>query len=118
MRKLFSFLALILLAAGTCFAQTSAFTYQGKLGSGGGPANGAYQFEFKLFDNDLVGNQIGTTQTVIAQVQNGIFTTRLDFGAASFPAGADRWLEISVRPDGSTDAYTTRRRSICDPIGD
>ncbi|MBC7931653.1 MAG: exo-alpha-sialidase [Rubrivivax sp.] len=106
MKKLALLLSLILLAPGICLAQTTAFTYQGKLSSGGAPASGDYQFEFKLFDNDLVGNQTGPTQTVVASVQNGIFTTRLDFGAASFPADADRWLEISVRPNGSTDAYT------------
>ncbi len=98
--------SLILLASATCFAQTSGFTYQGKLASSGAPANGDYQFEFKLFNDDLAGIQIGTTQTVVASVQNGIFTTRLDFGAASFPADADRWLEISVRPNSSTDPYT------------
>jgi hypothetical protein len=106
MTKLALLLSLILLAPTICLAQTTAFTYQGKLGSGGAPANGDYQFEFKLFDSGLAGNQIGTTQAVVALVQNGIFTTRLDFGAASFPADADRWLEISVRADASTNPYT------------
>jgi len=106
MKKLILLLSLILLAPNICFAQTSAFTFQGKVSSGGAPANGDYQFEFKLFDSDLAGNQVGTTQTVVASVQNGIFTTQLDFGAASFPADAGRWLEISVRLNGSPDAYT------------
>jgi photosystem II stability/assembly factor-like uncharacterized protein len=106
MKNLALLLSLMLLASGTCFAQTTAITYQGKLSSGGAAANGDYQFEFKLFDSDLAGNQTGATQTVVATVQNGIFTTRLDFGAGSFPADADRWLEIGVRPNGSTDAYT------------
>jgi len=97
---------LIVLAAVTCFAQTSAFTYQGKLGNGGVPASGDYQFEFKLFDASGSTNQVGSTQTVIANVQNGAFTTRLDFGTAAFPSGADRWLEISVRLNASGDPYT------------
>ena len=96
-------LSIILSASGICFAQTSAFTYQGKLASSGAPATGDYQFEFQLFDNDIAGNQVGTTQNVVASVQNGIFTTSLDFGAASFPADAGRWLEISVRTNGSTE---------------
>jgi hypothetical protein len=92
-------------------AQTSGFTYQGKLGNGGAPANGTYQFECKLFDieQDLPlqsSIQIGATQTVVAQVQNGIFTMRLDFGAASFAAGQNRWLEIGVRLNGTNDSYT------------
>jgi hypothetical protein len=83
-------LSIILLASGICFAQTSAFTYQGKLASSGTSANGDFQFEFKLFDSDIAGNQVGTTQTVVASVQNGVFTTSLDFGAASFPAECGR----------------------------
>jgi hypothetical protein len=106
MKTVTRLLLIVLLAPGICFAQSSTFTYQGKLASAGAAANGDYQFEFKLFDSDLAGNQVGTTQTVVASVQNGIFTTSLDFGAASFPADAGRWLEIGVRANGSTDAYT------------
>jgi hypothetical protein len=98
---------LIVLASATCLGQTSAFTYQGKLAEAGLPANGVYQFEFKLFDTDSGGNQIGSTQTVIATVQGGTFTTQLDFGSAAFPADADRWLEISVRLNASGAPYTT-----------
>src|SRR5436190_11719630 len=65
----------------------------------------SYQFECKLFDAATDGNQVGPTQTVVAAVQNGIFTTRLDFGAAAFVLGQDRWFEISVRLNGSPDPY-------------
>jgi hypothetical protein len=104
MKKLTLLLSLILLASGTCLAQTTAFTYQGKLASGGAAASGDYQFEFKLFDAATGTNQIGLTQSVVATVQNGSFSTRLDFGATAFPAGQDRWLEVSVR-SGSSDPY-------------
>jgi len=97
--------SLIVLASSICLAQTSAFTYQGKLGSNGAPANGDYQFEFKLFDAATGTNQIGTTHTATATVQNGSFSTRLDFGTTAFAAGQDRWLEISVRLNGG-DPYT------------
>jgi hypothetical protein len=105
MKNIALLFSIIILASGICLAQTSGFTYQGKLADAGSPANGTYQFECKLFDADTAGNQIGSSQTVIAAVQNGIFTTRLDFGAAAFVAGQDRWLEISVRLNGSGDAY-------------
>ena len=95
-----------LLLSSVTWAQTSGFTYQGKLGDTGAPAHGVYQFECKLFDADTDGKQIGSTQTVVATVQSGAFTTRLDFGATAFPADADRWLEISVRLNGSGDAYS------------
>jgi hypothetical protein len=105
MQKLALLFSIVVLASGICLAQTSGFTYQGKLAEGGSPANGSYQFECKLFDAATGGNQVGSTQTVVATVQNGIFTTRLDFGAAVFVAGQDRWLEISVRLNGSPDPY-------------
>jgi hypothetical protein len=105
MRKLALLFSIIVLSSGICFAQTSGFTYQGKLGDGGSPANGDYQFECKLFSDVTAGSQIGSTQTVVATVQSGGFTTQLDFGVAAFPAGKDRWLEISVRLNGSSDSY-------------
>jgi hypothetical protein len=42
-------------------AQTTAFSYQGRLTDGGNPANGAYQMQFKLFDALAAGNQVGGT---------------------------------------------------------
>ena len=41
------------------WAQTTAFTYQGRLTTGGNPANGSYDFQFKLFDALSDGAQIG-----------------------------------------------------------
>lgn len=87
-------------------AQSSAFTYQGKLSENGTPANGTYDLQFKLFDALAGGTQIGAT--VIRDdvaVTNGIFTVALDFGAAAFP-GANRWLEIGARAGVSTGAFT------------
>jgi len=89
MQKLALLLSTIILAAGISLAQTSGFTYQGKLAASGAPANGDYQFQFKLFGGATAVDQFGSTQTVVATVQNGIFTTRLDFGAAAFPPNTD-----------------------------
>lgn len=99
-------LFLLLVNIGVAQAQSTAFTYQGKLTNGVGPATGSYDFQFKLFDAQTVGTQLGTTNapTSVA-VNSGIFTVTLDFGAAAFP-GANRWLEISVRLAG-TGAFTT-----------
>jgi len=99
-------LALITLLTLTSFAQTTAFTYQGKLTDAGNPANGNYDLQFKLFDALAAGTQIGSTNsTTNVAVSSGVFTVSLDFGAAAFP-GANRWLEISVRPAGSVNPYT------------
>jgi hypothetical protein len=48
-------------SARAAFAQTTTFTYQGKLTDGATAANGTYQFQFKLFDAASGGNQIGQT---------------------------------------------------------
>ncbi len=81
------------------FAQGTAFTYQGQLSSGGSPANGSYDLQFGLWSAASGPSQIGSTLTSTATaVSNGLFTVTLDFGA-NFP-GADRWMEIGVRPSG------------------
>jgi outer membrane lipoprotein-sorting protein len=88
-------------------AQTTAFTYQGKLTDSGTAANGQYDFKFKLFDALTGGTQVGAdVLSNDVQVTTGVFTVNLDFGAAAFAAGAPRYLEISVRPGISTGAYT------------
>jgi hypothetical protein len=82
-------------------AQTTAFTYQGSLKDGASPANGNYDFEFKLFDSVSGTTQQGSTlQRLNVAVANGIFTVSLDFGAGTLP-GADRFLDIGVRTAGS-----------------
>jgi hypothetical protein len=99
-------LLLSLLSFGaTAFAQTTSFTYQGKLSDGATAANGTYQFQFRLYDTASGGSQIGQTLDLPATVTNGIFAVNLDFGAASFD-GAARFLEISVRQSGG-QSYTT-----------
>src|SRR5258706_15213850 len=85
-------------------AQGTAFPYQGKVAVGANATNGTYDLRFILYDNDPGGSQQGPVLTNSAAVNNGLFTTTLDFGA-NFP-GADRFLEIGVRTNG-TGAFTT-----------
>ncbi|MBS1793894.1 MAG: hypothetical protein JSS81_08565 [Acidobacteria bacterium] len=92
-----------LTAAG--FAQTTVFTYQGKLNNGGSAANGNFDFEFRLFDAPTGGTALAVLQRPNVAVANGIFTVSLDFGAENFD-GPDRWLEIAVRQPGG-GAFTT-----------
>src|SRR5687767_14278054 len=91
--------ALMLSSLPVSLAQTTAFTYQGRLSDAGNPANGAYEVQFKLFDALEAGAQLGLPLTATVTVANGIFTAPLDFGAAAFN-GAARYLEIAVRPSG------------------
>src|SRR5437667_5649423 len=107
----------ISLSASAAFAQTSSFTYQGRLTDGGTAANGNYDLQFALFDSLSGGAQIGATQTInTVLVTNGVFTVNLEFGAGSFP-GADRFLEISTRASGvgSFTPLTPRQQVTATP---
>ena len=82
-------------------AQSSAFTYQGRLNAGGSAANGSYDLRFELFDaptNGALQSPVLTNAAVA--VSNGLFAVALDFGPGQF-AGADRWLDIAVRAAGN-----------------
>ena len=85
-------LCFIILHSSLCLsahAQSTAFTYQGRLTSGTNVANGTYHLRFALFDTLTVGNQVGSTLTnAPVNVSNGLFTVALDFGN-QFP-GADQ----------------------------
>lgn len=99
------FLGLAMLA-GAVSAQTTAFTYQGRLTVSGTAASGTYQMQFALYDALSGGTQIGSTITNSSvQVAGGAFSVWLDFGSSAFP-GADRFLEIRVY-DNATSGYIT-----------
>ena len=107
-----AFILLLVLAAfgsvSLVRAQTTSFTYQGRLTDSGTAANATYDMQFKLFDTATVGagNQIGSAITNGAVlVSGGVFTVQLDFGATAF-SGADRYLEIGVRLAGDNSPYT------------
>jgi hypothetical protein len=110
--------ALVLMSgAELIFAQTTSFTYQGRLTDGGTPANGSYDLQFALWDSLSGGTQIGSTQTVSGvSVSAGIFTVTLDFAANAFP-GANRFLEIGARPagGGSFTLLTPRQQITSTP---
>src|ERR1051325_1029282 len=95
------------LAINSASAQGTAFTYQGRVTFGGSSANGSLDLTFKLLDDAVAGSQIGGTLTNLNfPVTNGLVTVVLDFGTSAFP-GADRWLEIGLRANGSPADFTT-----------
>ena len=78
-------------------AQSTAWTYQGRLNSGGTPATGLYDFRFKLAADPLGNHSMtGYIFTNAFPVTNGLFTAVLDFGAGVF-TGSNCWLDIEVR---------------------
>lgn len=120
MKFYLSFLLISFVFAINVFAQTSGFTYQGKLTDTNAAANGQYDFTFRLFDAAVAGTQIGGIFSVCngalvngasavcdnVPVTGGVFTVRLDFGASAFSTTEQRYLEISVRTGASTGAFT------------
>src|SRR5262245_20484443 len=87
------------LSIGRAHAQSTAFTYQGRLQNGGAPATGVHDFRFRLFDAASGGSQVGVTQCIDnLAVNQGLFTATVDFGP-QFVTPAQRFIEIDVRGD-------------------
>jgi hypothetical protein len=102
---------ILLIGQGSVFGQVpvgSEFTYQGQLREGGIPADGDYDFVFRLYDADTGGAQVGGDVEINERpVSDGLFTVELDFGTEVFTGDA-RWIEVGVREGGGGGSeYTT-----------
>ena len=100
-------LTLILIASGSVriAAQTTAFTYQGRLNSSGSPVTGTYDLRFNLYDASTGGLLLaGPITNASLAISGGLFTVNLDFGSAVFN-GPDRWLEVAVRTNNAATAF-------------
>jgi hypothetical protein len=85
----------------------SDFTYQGRLNSAGAALDGTADFQFRLFDANAGGAQIGPTVPRNAlTIADGLFTASLDFGPDAFDGNA-RWLQIAVRSPAGSGTFTT-----------
>ncbi|WP_143006558.1 hypothetical protein [Aquimonas voraii] len=100
-------LLLALSCAGSVIATPldSAFSYQGELRDAGAPANGLYDLELCLFDQFVGASALACVSAADVPVQNGLFTTAVDFGSGAF-IGQQRYLELRVRPGARGGAYT------------
>ncbi len=115
MRITFATILASVLWAGTALAQSTAFTYQGELKSGGALANGMHDLRFRLFDAASAGTQIGGTQCVNnVAVVGGKCTTTIDFGQRFASTGA-RHLEIEVRAESGLDCSNTSGYTLPSP---
>ena len=110
--KLFLAVSIVFASVATYSAQTTEFTYQGRLLDGSLPANASYDLEFRLFNSEISGAPIGTVSRPAVMVNTGIFTVKLDFGPVF--DGSPRWIEIAVKPAGSAGPFTllSPRQSI------
>ncbi len=110
MKHIISFVLILAMSAvcdtSSAVPQGSEFTYQGNLEQNSAPANGAFDFEFRVFDAPVGGMEMAPSMLVDdLDVDTGIFTTVLDFGDAPF-SGDRVYLEIAVRQGADTGAYT------------
>ncbi len=84
------------------------FTYQGKLSFAGEPLNDSADFEFRLFNDEVAGVEVGTVNVIHdALVVDGVFTVGLDFDNVFGDTAL--YLEVAVRsPHDPTNtmAYT------------
>jgi len=111
-----SIFAGLFLLANLAAAQTTAFTYQGRLNDTGAPANGSYDLVFAAYDAVAIGNLISPMVTNSAVVvSNGVFVTTVDFGVGVF-TGGDLWLEISVSTNGAGIFTTIAPRQMIEPV--
>lgn len=84
---------------------STGLVYQGKLTDGDAPANGAYDFEFALYDSR--GTMVASGIDQAGQgVTAGLFSIVLDFGTDVFNGDA-RYLDVSIRRSGLGGRYTT-----------
>jgi hypothetical protein len=102
-------LVLGLNAAARAEPMGTAFTYRGQLYDANYVADGLYDFQFRLYDANTDGNQVGDdVNKADVNVVDAYFAVELDFGSSVFDGDA-RWLEIGVRPGDQDDPceYTT-----------
>jgi len=78
-----------------------AFTYQGRLDQNSQPVTGIYQMTFWLYAASSGGSPIASNTVLTVPVNNGLFTTNVDFGTNRF-TGDERWLAITVATNGSS----------------
>jgi hypothetical protein len=99
MRRRWPSIVAVLALGASAAAQSTTFTYQGRLKSGGEPASGLHDIRFRLFDAAAGGTQLGSTQCVNdVSVADGLFTASIDFGQ-QFASPDQRFLELQVRED-------------------
>jgi hypothetical protein len=80
-----------------------SMTYQGRLLNAGSPANGNYDFEFKI--TNASGTVLQTIEALGVPVVNGIFTARFLVSISTFAANGGENLSVGVR-QLPTDPYT------------
>jgi Collagen triple helix repeat (20 copies) len=100
-------ISLCTLFLGSTQALAEEFTYQGELQFQSQLVNDICDFQFRLYDAAIAGNQIGVQVDILnITVTDGRFTVDIDFGPGVFD-GTNRWIEIDVLIASQGGVYTT-----------
>jgi hypothetical protein len=115
-KMLLSLFGFTLALAQMVSAQTTAFTYQGKLTDNGNPANGNYDLRFRVYDSEMLPGNLKSSELGFPNVPvtDGLFTIKLDFGSTPFN-GERRWLEIDAKASTGTSWVTLSPRTELTP---
>jgi hypothetical protein len=107
------FLWVLVLASGLANAVPTnidgTITYQAQIKQNGSPANGTFDFQFRLFDEGTVGvgNAVGSTVLINDVVLvNGQLSTNLKFGPSDLVNSTQLFLEVGIRDGASNQPYT------------
>lgn len=112
-KTLIGLAASLALAAGSSSALAAplgtAFTYQGQLKNSGAVVNSPTDMQFSLWNDPVLSapaNQVGSTITQTnVTVNNGLFTTNIDFGVGPYTSDQGLWLQIAVRNPAGSGMY-------------
>jgi hypothetical protein len=95
----------------------ASFTYHGSLADKGQAANGRYDMELTLYSKRDGGAVLAGPITVFGvEVSDGNFVTPVDFGPMA-PLAGDGWVDVRVRPAGTTEFTALDARSPVAPEG-
>ena len=107
----------VALLAELASAQTTAFNFTGQLSDGGSPANGNYDFNFRIYSVSSGGSEVAPAISAPSTpVRNGVFSSMLDYGANVFTNGGNLWVQAEVRTAGSAGAFVALGRQQLTPV--
>lgn len=116
---LFALLATALFTPLQSLAQSTAFTFQGRLLDDGALATGNVGLRFSLHTAASGGTQIGPLIQIsdvlldpATSGHDGLVQVTLDFGVSPFTANEPRWLEVAVSRDGGPSTTLSPRTPL------
>jgi hypothetical protein len=78
------------------------FSFQGQLLQNGIPvtSQSKWGFNFRIWDSEVGGNQIGPTMLTAADVESGLFSVSVPVTTSTLVGGPALWLEVEINQPG------------------